>query len=91
MLTTLESEVSFSLISYFSDFKVALYLIKGILKEWKPFAQNHINEIRRLVVIDYWHHCPSKENPSDIPLRGMAPSELSGNILWRHEPSWLVV
>ena len=59
-------------------------------KEWRPFVQNRVNEIRKMVPIECWHHCPGRENPADIPSRGMMPSELSGNRLWRHGPNWLV-
>ena len=73
VFTALEHEVNFSVIDCFSDSRVALYWIKGIEKEWKPFVQNCVNEIRKLVKADCWHHCPGKENPADIPLRGMHP------------------
>ena len=52
--------------------------------------QNWVNKIRKLVLIEYWHHCPGRENPADIPSRGVTPLELSFNMLWRHGPNWLV-
>ena len=70
----------------FSDSKVALYWINGSEKEWKPFVQNRVNEIQRLLSSNCWHHCPGHENPADIPSRGMSPSELQTNLQW-HE--WL--
>lgn len=30
----------------YTDSLVALYRIQGVDKEWKPFVQNHVTEIR---------------------------------------------
>ncbi len=85
----LEPEILLSAPTCFSDSKVALYWIKGTDKEWKPFVQNRVNEIRRLLPISCWSHCPGKENPADLPSRGVTPLELSGSTLWFHGPDWL--
>ena len=74
----------------YTDSKVALYWIKGTEKEWKPFVENRVNEIRRLVPPTCWSHCPGRENPADLPSRGMTPMELAGSKLWRYGPHWLV-
>ena len=88
-IAAIESEIPLSGVTCFTDSKVALYWIKGISKEWKPFVQNRVNEIRRLLPIDSWRHCPGKENPADIPSRGVTPQELARSMLWHHGPSWL--
>jgi len=90
VLTALEHEITFSSTTCFTDSKVALYWIRGLKKEWKQFVQNRVVEIRRLVAADCWYHCPGRENPADIPSRGITPSELRSNTIWRHGPSWLV-
>jgi len=90
VITALEHDMKFSSIACFTDSKVALYWIRGLEKEWRPFVQNWVKEIRKLVPINCWCHCPGRENPADIPSRGMMPSELSRNLLWRHGPNWLV-
>ena len=36
--------------------------------------------------MDCWSHCPGKQNPADLPSRGL---QLSVNVLWRHGPEWL--
>lgn len=70
----------------FTDSTVALYWIKGLNKEWKAFVQNRVNEIRKLMPIERWGHCPGKDNPADIPSRA---SEFIANSLWVNGPSWL--
>ena len=58
-------------------------------KQWKPFIQNRVNEIRKLVPPVCWSHCSGKDNPADIPSRGLTPLELSVNVLWQRGPCWL--
>ena len=82
-------ELSLGEPSYFTDSKVALYRIKGQKKEWKPFVQNRINQIRNLTQADQWAHCAGKENPADIPSRGIDPNQLPTNSLWLYGPKWL--
>ena len=74
----------------YTDSKVALYWIRGTEKEWKPFVENRVNEIRRLVPPTCWNHCPGRDNPADLPSRGMTPMELAGSRLPHHGPDWLV-
>ena len=74
----------------FTDSQVALFWVRGVDKDWKPFVQNRVEEIRRLVVpVQCWSHCPGKDNPADIPSRGLTPIELSLSKLWRNGPEWL--
>ena len=68
---------------------VALYWIQGIEKQWKPFVQNQVNEICKLLPLNCWSHCSGKDNLADVPSRGLTPLELSVNMIWRHGPSWL--
>lgn len=49
-----------------------------------------MTEIRRLVPAANWSHCPGKDNPADMPSRGVSPKELEDSLLWRHGPSWLL-
>ena len=72
-----------------TDSKVALAWIKGEEREWKPFVQNRVNEIRTLVPVNSWRHCRGKNNPGDIPSRGISPAELSVCALWIEGPTWL--
>ena len=85
----LELELALGEPNYFTDSKVTLYWIKGQEKEWKPFVQNRVNKIRNFTQTSQWAHCAGKENPADIPSRGVDPSQLSTNLLWLYEPKWL--
>ena len=73
----------------FTDSQVSLFWIKGTGRDWKPFVQNRVNEIPRLVPVECWNHCSGKENPADIPSRGATPLELSVNQMWQNGPAWL--
>ena len=65
----------------YTDSQVALYWIRGLTKEWKPFVQNRVKEIRENVSPSFWSHCPGKSNPADLPSRGVSALELSVNQL----------
>ncbi len=60
---SLESELPLAQPICFTDSKVALFWIQGIDKDWKPFVQNRVLEIRKLLPVDCWRHCPGKDNP----------------------------
>ena len=48
------------------DSLTAIYWILQERKEWKPFVQNRVTEIRRLIPPQKWFHCPTEENVADI-------------------------
>ena len=73
----------------FTDSKASLYRIKGVQHEWKQFVENRLIAIRSLLSPDHWRHCPGRENPADIPSRGMSASALSESSVWLSGPDWL--
>ena len=73
----------------FTDSKASLYWITGVQHEWKQFVENRVIAIRSLVSPDHWRHCPGRENPADIPSRGMSASALSESSVWLNGPDWL--
>lgn len=73
----------------YTDSQVALFWIRGTTKEWKPFVNNRVREIRSRVHPDHWAHCPGSTNPADLPSRGLTPLELLVSQLWRRGPEWL--
>lgn len=74
----------------YTDSQVALYWIQGTTKEWKPFVDNRVREIRSRVKPSCWSHCPGISNPADLPSRGLSCLELSVSRLWRLGPEWLL-
>ena len=71
------------------DSQVALYLTLGVDKEYKPFMQNRVREIRDLVDPEFWGYCNTKENSADITSKGCKASELVNNDLWWKGPQFL--
>ena len=85
----LQSELPLDRTICYTDSKVTLYWLQGKNHEWKQFVGNRVASIRAVVPPSNWYHCPGKENPADIPSRGMTPSDLSQNSLWLNGPVWL--
>ena len=85
----LESVIEFSKLKCWTDSKVALYWITQREKEWKQYVQGRVEEIRSLVDVKHWNHCPGSENPADIPSRGILPTQLASSELWWFGPKWL--
>ena len=67
----------------------ALFWVRGVRQEWKQFVENRVTTIRSLVDAQHWKHCPGKENPADIPSRGMSAVALVNTPLWLDGPDWL--
>ena len=87
--TALQPEVTLDDPVCYTDSRVALYWIQGCQQEWKQFVENRVTSIRASVRPQCWEHCPGRENPTDIPSRGMTASELSRNSLGLSGPEWL--
>ena len=73
----------------YTDSTVALHWILGIDKHWKPFIHNRVSEIRRLIPPENWAHCSGKDNPADLPSRGLTMQELASSEVWLNGPIWL--
>ena len=86
---SLTSRLTLTTLRCFTDSQIALYWIKGTGKDWKPFIQNRVNEIRRLVPVECWGHCSGKDNPADIPSRGLSSMDLAVSKLWQYGPEVL--
>ena len=84
-----QDELQVTLYRCFTDSTVALHWILGVKKSWKPFVQNRVSEIRRLIPAENWKHCSGKDNPADLSSRGLTMPELAASELWRNGPAWL--
>ena len=51
------------------DSKVALCWLKGKTKRWKPWVENRVVKVRKVVDCENWFFIPGEENPADIPTR----------------------
>lgn len=69
------------------DSLTAIYWIVQERKEWKPFGQNRVTEIRRLIPPQKWFHSPTGENVTDIASRGITLRELISERRWWKGPS----
>ena len=69
-----------------SDSEVALYWIKGVAKEWKPWVENRVMKTRKIVQPDRWRHVPGKSNPADIPTRNITNKDLEVTSTWFKGP-----
>ena len=86
---SLESILTLSEPTCYTDSKVTLYWILGTSKEWKQFVQNRVTEIRKCISPSHWKHCAGKDNPADLPSRGLSLPDLSLSRLWSEGPEWL--
>lgn len=62
-------------ISYhcFAESKIALCWIHNVEKVWKPFVQNRVSKVRKLLHVECWRHVSGLKIPADIPSRGAIP------------------
>ena len=72
-----------------TDSRNVLCWIHGTDKVWKVFVENRICEIRTLTQTMKWHHIAGKDNPADLPSRGMSPDKLGSCSWWWKGPRWL--
>ena len=65
----LRSEITINKIFSWSDSQISLAWIKSVNKEFKPFVENRLIEIRRNVDVNDWYYCRSEANPADLITR----------------------
>ena len=69
----------------------SLFWIKGENKTWKPFIQNRVIKIRKIVHPAKWRFCPVNKNPADLPSRGIRASEFCSDVFcnWIKGPTFI--
>ena len=77
----LSSEMKIDKFLCWTDSKTAWYWIFQSQKEWKPFVQHRVDEIRKLVPEECWNHCPWADNPADLLSRDVNSRELETSVL----------
>ncbi|CAG7822194.1 unnamed protein product, partial [Allacma fusca] len=81
--------LNFNELHCWSDSTIVLAWINSASYKWKPFVANRITEIHECRPAPKWHHISGKDNPADLPSRGISPPDLQGNNLWWHGPALL--
>ncbi|XP_065664738.1 uncharacterized protein LOC136086370 [Hydra vulgaris] len=67
VLRVLSKRLKFDNVICWCDSEVALYWIKGKEKTWKPWVENRVNAIRKIVDRQKWNHINGELNPADFP------------------------
>ena len=71
------------------DSEIALWWITKSQGEFKPFVQNRVVEIRKLVTPDVWKYVPTDQKPAVIASRGCKASRLKHDNKWWEGPDSL--
>ena len=69
VLSIVTKRICVNNICCWSDSEVALCWIKGKEKSWRPWVENRVVNIRKVVVRDRWFYVEGVHNPADIPTR----------------------
>ena len=74
---------------YWSDSQISIAWIKATNKEFKPFIENRLVEIRNLTDTHSWNYVKTNSNPADVITRFHEHVNFEENILWWKGPSFL--
>ena len=91
VLASISNSINFKNIYCWSDSLDSLFWIKGENKTWKPFIENRVIKIRKIVHPSKWRFCPGNKNPADLPSRGIRASEFYSDIFcnWIKGPTFI--
>ena len=59
-----------------------IYWLRRAANIYKPYVSNRVEEIQSVTNSEQWRYCPSKENPADLPSRGITVNDLLLADLW---------
>ena len=85
----IEVEIELTRYICWSDAEIALYWLKNLKKEWRPWVENRVNEVRNLIDCEFWRHVPGKLNPADLATREGTVNDLLCDH-WLRGPEFLV-
>ena len=69
VLDVLKGRVVIDKVKCWCDSQVALYWLKEKTKRWKPWVENRVVKVRKVVDSDVWFFVQSEKNSADIPTR----------------------
>ena len=69
VLSIVTKRICVNNICCWSDSEVALFWIKAKERSWRPWVENRIVNIRKVVDRDRWFYVEGVYNPADIPTR----------------------
>ena len=69
--TALENVNIVNDVFYWTDALDCLHWVTNSSTVWQKFVQSRVEKIRNNSQRVKWRHCPGKENPADIPSRGL--------------------
>ena len=84
-----ELDLKIDEVHYWSDSVVTLRYIKNTTKRLKTYLANRKQEILDTTSPDQWHHCPTKDNPSDVASREVLGHQLT-KTKWFTGPEFLM-
>ncbi|XP_065192575.1 uncharacterized protein LOC135823654 [Sycon ciliatum] len=76
-------------VNYWTDSMNVLYWVRSLSRKFKVDVGNRISEIQRLSRPAQWQHVPGKENPADLPTRGLSAQQLVERGTWWSGPRFL--
>ena len=88
-LKVLEKEMKFGEIFHWSDSLITPTWIKSFEKGFGIFAENRLQEIRKLSVIKQWRYIETKHNPVDLITRKRLNMNFVNERFWWEGPSFL--
>ncbi|XP_064633630.1 uncharacterized protein LOC135491588 [Lineus longissimus] len=74
---------------FWSDSQNVLWWIKRPSRKLKPFVANRVGLIQQHTDPQQWRYVPTKENPADLPSRGVRAKDLAESSLWWDGPEFL--
>jgi hypothetical protein len=74
---------------YWSDSQCVLKWIKNHERRYVTFVRSRITEIHDITGAINWRHCPTGDNPADLPTRGLTVDQLINATIWWNGPHWL--
>ncbi|XP_047541323.1 uncharacterized protein LOC125074140 [Vanessa atalanta] len=72
-----------------TDSTIVLAWLSDHPSRWKTFVANRTSEILTRLDAAQWSYVKTKDNPADCASRGVKPSDLISDELWKCGPAWL--